>query len=353
MKKYLERELNPLTFAANQTSTLQLPRDYSYDRIFFRLKGTVYRGVGASAGKPKDLSLAHLVRRIEIRKNGREVIKSIDMATLMRINQIMYGTLPKYKQTVYNAIFGSGAAITNQWDDYAAVTTGANAHDFDICAVLDLGMPRASRRNDTLLDSTARGGVSTLDLIITWGAANDVMTAAYGASGTGVAFDLTPTLAIATGEYIDIDSPDDPYTPYSVFKQYGIQKAITATNTKEQIEIGVGNFYRGFVLKTYADDVQSDTILNNITLRSGTDVIKLRSAMALQGDNKLEYGLETWPTGYYFLDLVHDGHLAKMLNTSNLSSLTLELDVTKRGTNCFVEVFPMEVTAAPVVRKAG
>jgi hypothetical protein len=348
MKKLIERELNTLTFAANQTSTLQLPRDYSIDRLTFRLRGTVYRAAGASAGAPKDLSLAQLVRRIEIRKNGREVIKSIDFETLMRFNQLMYGTLPQYKRTVYNAIFGEGAAITTQWDGYAAVTTGANAHDFDFSAFLDFGMPKAVRRNDTLLDTTSRGGVSTLDLIITWGAANDVMTDAYNPAAGGVAFDLNPTLAISTSEYIDINTKDDPYTPYAINKMYGIRKVIAATNPKEQIELGVGNFFRGFLIKSIADGLQVNTMINYITLRSGTDVIKYKAGHGIRWDNKLEAHIETMPDGYYYLEMCKDGHMAKMLDTTNMSSLTLEFDVTHRGTTDIIEVYPIEVVAAPV-----
>ncbi len=342
MKRLIERELGTLTFAAGQTSTLQMPRDYSIDKLMLRLSGTLFRGVGASAGGPKDLSPAQLVKRIEIRRNGRDVLKSIDFETLMRLNSMRYGCVPRYQRRVHS----SGADYTTQWDGYAAVTTGANAMDFDLSAHIDFGMWRSLRRNDTLLDATSRGGVSTLDLIITWGAYNDVMTAAYSISGTGVAADVVPTLSIATSEYIDVDTPDDPYTPYSDNKEYGIRKVITATNPKELIEIGVGNFFRSFVLKTYSDDLQRNDIINYITLRSGTDVIKYRAGQAIRWDNKLECHLETMPEGYYLLELCKDGHLAKMLNTSNLSSLTLELDATHQGTTTVVEVYPVEVVAA-------
>lgn len=352
MKKLIERELGSLTFAANQIATLQLPRDYSLAKLQFRFKGTLYRAAGASAGAPKDLSFAQLIKRIEIRRNGRDVIKALDFETLMRLSQIRYGTLPAYYRTVYNAIFGEGAAVTTQWDGYAAVTSGANAIDFDASAVMDFAMWNSLRENDTLLDATSRGNVSTLDMIVTFGAYNDVMTAAYNPASGGVAADLTPVLYISSTEYIDIDSKDDPYTPYADNKEYGVRKTITASNPKEQIELGVGNFFRSIVIKTYADDVNRNDILNAIVLRSGTDVIKYRTAKALRYDNKVECGLETnMPTGYYLLEFCKDGHLAKMLDTSNMSSLTLELDTTMRGTTCIIEVFPVEVV--PAVKRSA
>ena len=346
MKKLIERELGSLSFAAGQTATLPLPRDYSIDKLHLRLLMTLYRAAGASAGAPKDLSGAQLIKRIEIRRNGRDVLKSIDFETLMRITQFNYGSQPEYRRNVYNATFGEGAAITTQWDAYAAVTTGANAIQFDLSAILDFGMPKSVRRNDTLLDATGRGNVSTLDLIITFGSYNDVMTSAYNPASGGVAADLTPVLYVSSSEYIDVDSKEDPYTPYADNKLYGIRKVISATNPKEQIDLGVGNFYRSILLKTFADDVQVNTIINNVILRSGTDVIKYRAGKALRRDNKLECHLESMPDGYYLLEFVKDGHLAKMLDTSNFSSLMLELDVTKIGTTSIVEVFPVEVVPA-------
>ncbi len=346
MKKLIEREIGSLTFSANQTATLQLPRDYSIDKLQFRFMGTLYRAAGASAGAPKDLSFAQLIKRIEIRRNGRDVLKSIDFETLMRLNQLRYGTQPAYRRTVYNARFGEGAVVTTQWDGYAAVTTGANAIDFDLSAIMDFGMWNAIRRNDTLLDATARGNVSTLDMIVTFGAYNDVMSVAYNPAAGGVAADRVPVLYVSTSEYIDVNSQEDPYTPYSDNKEYGIRKVITATNPKELIELGPGNFFRSIVLKTYSDDGQINDLINAITLRSGTDVIKYRTGKALRWDNKQECGLETMPDGYFLLEFVKDGHLAKMLDTTNMSSLTLELDIVKRGTIDVVEVFPVEVVPA-------
>ncbi len=356
MKKLIERELGILTFAANQTSTIQLPRDYSIDKLSFRLKGTLYRAAGATAGDPKDLSPAQLVKRIEIRKNGREVIKSLDFETLMRLNQIRYGALPLYQRKVHS----SHADYTTQWDAHAAVTTGANAMDFDLQAFIDFGMWNSERRNDTLLDATGRGGVTTLDLVITWGAYNDVMTSAYDPAAGGVAADVTPTLLIGSSEYIDISTADDPYTPYAVNKEYAIQKTITADNPKELIELGVGNFFRSFVIKTVVDDLPSNIVLgddytrdHSITLRSGTDVIKYRYGKSLQEENKLECHIETWPTGYYLLEMCKDGHLAKMLNTSNLSSLTFELDVNQSGTTTTVSVYPVEIVQPAIPARSA
>ncbi len=348
MKKLIERQLGSLTFAAGQTSTLQLPRDYSLDRLSFLLAMTLYRAAGASAGAPKDLSGCQIIKKIEVRKNGRDVLKSIDFETLVRLNQIRYGTQPTYTRTLLTE---NGTAITTQWDAYAAVTTGANAVLFRILGHLDFGMWNSIRRNDTLLDCTARGNTSTLDLVITWGQYDDVMTSAYNPAAGGVAADSVPVVYVSTREYLDIDDASDPYKPYIENREYGLQQTVTATTSKFLVDLGVaGNMFRSFIIKTYADDVQVNTILNNIILRAGTDVYKNVKANQLRFDNKTELGVESMPTGYYLLEMCPDGHLAKAIDTSKLSSLMLELDVTLVGTISKIEVFPVELVA-PVLRQ--
>jgi hypothetical protein len=343
MKRLIERELGSLAFVSNQTATLKLPQDYSYARLNFRLVMRLYRAAGASAGAPKDLSGAQIIKRIDLRRNGREVLKSIDFETLMRLNHLRNGVQPAYSRKVYS----SQADVTTQWDAYAAVTTGANAIDFDIQAFLDFAMWKSARPNDTLLDSTSRGGVSTLDLVITFGAYNDVMTAAYDPASGGVAADVAPTLYVSSHEYIDVSTADDPYTPYADNREYIIEKTLSANNSREVLaELGVGNLFRSFVIKTFSDDVLRNDILNGITLRAGTDVIKFRTAKGIRNENKSYCQLETMPTGYYLLEMCPDGHLAKALNTSNFSSLTLEGDVTKQGTICKIQIIPCELVAA-------
>jgi len=341
-KKLHERELKELTFTAGQVSTLELPRNYSLDRLKFRLTATLYRAAGVSAGAPMDLSGAQLVKKIEVRKNGREVLKAIDFETLMRLCQCRYKTQPTYRRT----IFSSGAEVTTQWDGYAAVTTGANAIVFELVAWLDFGMWNALRRNDCLLDTTWRGGISTLDLVVTWGQYDDVVTSAYDPAAGGVAADVTPVLSVSTEEYIDPDAEPGEYVEN---REYGVRKVITADNPKEQHKFNIGNRFRSFAIKTHSDDVQRNDILNNVKIMSGSDIYKNRKGPALRQENKSDFSLETMPTGYYILEFCKDGHLSRAVNTIGLSDLTCEMDVTKQGTTCIIEIFPVELVRVPAI----
>ena len=343
VKKLHERDLGSLNFTAGQTSTLELPRNYSLDKLKFRLTATLFRAAGATAGAPMDLeSIAQLVDKIEIRKNGREVLKAIDFETLCRLCEMRSGT----PMTNRRIISGSGAAVTTEWDGFVAVTTGANAIEFELVAWLDFGMWNSIRRNDSLLDTTWRGGITTLDLVVTWGQMDDIMTSAYDpVAAPGVEADVAPVLQVSTDEYID---PDAQPGEYIENREYGIRKTVTATDPTFQHRFNIGNRFRSFVIKTHSDDCQRNDILNNVKIMSGSDVYKNRNALQLRQENKGELHLETMPNGYYLLEFCKDGHLARAVNTLGLSDLTCEMDVSLVGTTCIIEIFPVELVHVPV-----
>ena len=317
------RELAQLSFRAGQMDTIDIPRGYSIARLRFRLTGTLSRAAGASAGAGKDLTGAQLVKRLELRKNGREVVKALDFESLMRFNQMRRGTLPEW-------------ALSAVWTGYAV----KSATTFALSASLDNEMWDSIQPMDTLFDSSSRNNIVTLQLAIYWGALSDLMTAAYNPSSGGVTADVTPTLAISVEEYVD---PDALPGEYAENREYSIRQVISATNPKQQIPINIGNWFRQFTVKAYADDVQRNDIVNNIIIRSGSQVFINRAAEALRQENKMTAGLETAIDGYYLVDFCKDGHLTRALPTAPLSELIVELDVTKQGTVCVVEIFPTEI----------
>jgi len=327
-KRMHERELGERTFTAGQMSSYELPRNYSIDRLKFRLTATLSRAAGATAGAPMDVSGAQLIKGIEVIKNGRETLKGLSAETLMRLCEIRYGTPCYY-------------SVTDTWDGYDLQAAIPFIMDF----WLDFGMWNALQRFDTLLDSTWRGGITTLDLQITWGQLDDVMTSAYDPAAGGVTADVTPVVSVATEEYID---PDAEPGEYAENREYGIRKVIAATNPKEQHKFNIGNRFRSFVLKTYSDDVLRSDILNNVKIMTGSDVLKNRAGYALQEENKQAMGLEEIMTGYYLLEFCPDGHLTRAINTLGMSDLTCEMDVTKQGTICVVEIFPVELVKVPI-----
>ena len=327
--KILEREIGTIDYAASQTRTLALPRNYAYRKLYLKLVAQL-DVAAASAGTPKDSCPAQLVQSIEIRANGRDVIKRFDLETLHRLNQLRYGVRP------YVDSLPSGYGVQND------VAVGVHA-------IIDFEMWRAVKPIDTMLDSA---GLATLELIVTFGAGTDVFNDA---------FDGTVNVDNATLYVSSLEAVGVPAGAFFMLnKEYQLRSQVNAASTNHQINLPVGNAFRSFVLKTSSDGDQVNTILNNIQLKAGTEVFKNRRAFLLQCDNRLECGMEVPEVvesagavdhfylehlldGYYLLEFVKDGRLTEMLDTSRLSSLELLLDVNNPGTVDLIDVYPVEV----------
>lgn len=354
--KILEREIGSLEYASNQTRTLQLPRNYAYRKLNLTLIAQVYRAAGATAGGAMDCAPAQLVKNIMIRANGRDVIKNYDFETLHRINQIAHGTRP--------AISAEG------WQGFAAIAVGAHI-TINVSAVIDFEMWRSIRPIDTLLDSA---GLATLEMIVTWGAPNDIMTPLYDPAAGGVVVE-SANLFVSSVEAVGVPAG----TNFMANKEYMIRSQVTATSNRHQIQLPVGNLYRWLILKTHSNGLPTSNILpfgltaqKVITLQAGTEVFKYRIAGCLARDNRLDYGLavpnlltqgaaapidhrltEYALEGYYILEFVKDGRLTECLDTNKLSSLELILDVVLVGTTRdFVDIYPCELIR-PAVEAAA
>lgn len=337
--KILEREIGSITYAQGQTRTLPLPRNYAYRSLQLKLVAQMDRVVGATGGAPKDSCPAQLIQSIMIRANGRDVIKNYDLETLHRLNQLRHGIRPHISFAGFSG--------------YSAVSD----IEMVVHAQIDFAMWRAIRPIDTLLNSA---GLATLDFIVTFGSPDNTMNDAYDPATGGCSVD-SATLYVAAIESVGVPVG----TRFAMNKEYMIRSQVTATSSSHQIQLPVSNLFRSFVLKTHSDGDQVDTILNNIIIKAGTEVFKHRFASFLQMDNRLECGIEVAEVdgsaaavdhyflehlleGYYLLEFVKDGRLTECLDTSQLSSLELILDVNTVGTNDFIDVYPVELIQPPV-----
>ena len=345
--KLLERELGSITFAANQTRTLQLPRNYAYRGLCLKLVCNLTRTTtaGTDISDPCDCAPAQLVQNLQVIANGRDVIKNIDFETLHRANQIRRGVRPYISSLLWAA--GADSA----------------ARDLVIYAYISFEMWRAIHPVDTLFDSA---GLATFDLIVTFGTGMDTMLPAWQARAGAQVTVNSATLYVSALEEVGIPAG----TSFLVSKEYKLRRQVTATSNNFQIDIPVGNAFRSFILKTISDGAPVNTILNNIKIKSGTEVYKNRIASFMQMDNRLfnqlevpsvlaaqgtaqdHYLVENLLEGYYLIEFCPDGFLTQALDTTRLSSLEFELDVTVRGTVDYIEVIPCELIRPPQVAVA-
>lgn len=353
--KILEREIESITYASNQTATIRLPRNYAYRKLCLTLIAEISRAAGATDGQAMDSAPAQLVKNIVIRANGRDVIKNYDMQALHRINQITHGTRPH--------ISADGLK------DYAEIAVDSEV-TASVSAFIDFEMWRAIRPIDTLLDAA---GLATLEMIVTWGSPNDIMDSTYDPAGAGCVVVKSAKLFVSSIESVGVPAG----TAFMTNKEYMIRSQVTAASSRHQIQLPVSNLYRHIILHTHSDGIDTCTILpftlalqNTITLQAGTEVFKYRIAGCLGNDNRLDLGLsvpELHPPaaaidhamieyaleGYYLLEFVKDGRLTECLDTARLSQLDLILDVAKPGTNDFVDVYPCELIRPPEVARAA
>ncbi|KKN24051.1 hypothetical protein LCGC14_0898750 [marine sediment metagenome] len=326
----------------NQISTFSLPRNYALVALEFELVADLTRTIASgTAGGPADSAPAQLVRNLDIIVNGSDTIKHMDFETLHRKNQLQFGTRPR----IY----------AEDWSGYA------NAADkvLKVASRMSFAMPRAIAQVDTLLDTTA---LSSLDLVVTWGAGLDTMNDGWAGNTTPVVSVNDAKLHITAIEYIGVVAG----TNFALWKENWLRKKVVGVDNTFQIKLPFGSNinYRSILLKTHSDGDQVDTIipynglatLNKITLKSGTEVYLYQVGQLLTVQNRLQHAIEVPERtgsaaalnhrlqeltleGYYYIDFCRDGRLSEMLDTSMLSDLELSLEVVNPGSADYVDVY--------------
>jgi len=342
--KLHRRYLGSLTYAVNATRTLEIPRNYALVALDCHLLANLDRVVGASAGDPKDCAPAQLVRNLTVKANGSDTIKSIDMETLHRHNEITYGVRPEINAEV---LLAHGAL-----NDVCP----------DVFARIPFAMPRAIKEVDTLLDTAA---LSSLDLIVTFGAGRDIMDDLYDPAAGDVTIN-NAVLHVTAIEYLGVPAG----SKFMLYNQWVKESQVTATTTRHQIKLPVGNVYRGLLIKTISNGRPVNTIMpysliaqSEITLKSGTEVYVHEIGGILACQNRLEqqiqvpeplHGGAAAPVdhrlteanllGYYYIDFCRDGRLSEALDTRMMSDLELLLNVVSVVPgHDFIEVYADEL----------
>lgn len=318
--KPLKRRLGDLAYTSSgSVSTLQLPRNFNYRSLICRMAGSVIVTGGSGAGAPHVYGAYKAISKVEIIANGRDTIISVAPDMLQLLNTIDYGTVP---------------AFTNPTNDAAAT------YSFNCSFIIPFEVHRSVRPVDTLLPSA---GLSTLDLKVTWGAGADMFTGSV--DFTTAAIQTSTTLSVQSFEEIGV-LPG----AVSVSKMYTISRVLSASaNTNYQVQVSVGNLYRGFLIQTNVGNVMNDTVIDGFSLESGTEVFqKWLSNDEVLDYNKLQYSLETRLVGNHYLDFLDsDGFMSEILDTRGLSNLDLILNLAAVASNLIVVPNEIIIPATP------
>lgn len=314
--KPLKRRLGAVNYiSAGSTSRIELPRNYNYRSLICRIAGSVVVSGGSGAGAVHALAAYKAIRRIEIVVDGRDTLMSVDPAALSIINRADYGCVP---------------SASNPSNDAAATYT------FNASFIIDFQTKRGKNPIDTIFPAA---GLTTFDMVITWGAGADMFTGAV--DFTSAAIQTTSTLAVQTFEEIG----DASKVVGGVKKLFTSDKEITASGSNFQVEIAEGNLIQNLLLHFKDAEVPSDGILNDLSLEAGTEVFqKWLSDDEILDYNKLQFGLETSLSGFMFIDFLDsDGFLSEILDTKGLSDLKFVMNVTKGSGTTRCLSYPTEM----------
>lgn len=311
------RHVGTLAYVANGSRSVDMPRKNLYRNIILELEGSVAitdvttPPVNYTGGAHENAFRA--VKRLELIANGRDTIKSIPMQALAMKNLFMRGVRCLH----------------------VAPGLTAATHPFGGVITVPLASPRAVRQIDTLLNT---GQLSTLELRATFGDYLDMVSTAPTAY-TIATFDAS--LKVGLDETIRLDQRPEAFMTY---KELYVEKQISGATSSFQILLGVGNKYRGFMIECESDGEMVDTILNKVTLKSGTDIYYQQEEDMIRGKNIQDLlGNVEALTGYYYVDFVPEGRLVDSLDASFLSQLEFELDVNAPGTLDYVRIYPDEI----------
>jgi len=309
----LTREVGNKAWVSGGSDTINLPRDYAYVDLMVKLVATWTISGGNTSGTLADNAPAQMLKTIEIRANGRDVLKSLDFTGLVRLTQLRYGTAPN------NTVLANG-------DNQAGTVLYVHA-------IIPFAMWRAVVPFDTLFNAKP---LSTLEALLTFGTTADCFSSAGNRT-----IAATGTVYIASRESVGL--PDNAILP--VNKEATIQSEVTSTATEHKIPLNYAKDlrYRALVMRCLDTGALSNSIINNIRLQSGGVVFYNLSGITTRNRNKLVYAVETMPTGYYAIDFCEDGRLKDSLDTSGLSSLDLILDVTVGSGTTYVKVYTTEI----------
>lgn len=309
------RMVGTIAYVASGSQSLDMPRKNLYRNIILEVEGSV--NVTDITTPPVNFTGgAHgcafrAIKRLELIANGRDTIKSIPLQALAMKNLFMKGVRCQFVDPLLTVA----------------------VHLFGGTVTIPLASPRAVRQIDTLLNS---GQLSTLELRATFGTYLDMVSTAPTAY-TG----FTCPIKVGLDETIRLDQRPEAFMTY---KEMYVEKQIAGATSAFQILMGVGNKYRGFMIEAESDGEMVDTIINKITLKSGTDIYFQQEAKPLRGKNVQDFlgNVETM-TGYYYVNFVPEGRLVDSLDASFLSQLEFELDVNAPGTLDYVRIYPDEI----------
>jgi hypothetical protein len=335
---------------AGQVSVLDLPRDSVMKGLSLMWTLVLTTATTAGSGTLNAWDGLAAIRRLEIVADGALTLWSIDPIDLAILDNLWYGTSLEYTNL---AIPSTGTSGTMQYALY-----------------IPFALPFSKDPNLTLLNAAA---LTSLQLKVTWGAIADLVQTVANTT-INVASVVTPETHEITGL--------TPESIFSAFKVSQLQQDITATTSRQRVQLARGNLMKMLMLRsrilTNGIGASSEGLLNQVDIESSelnrgtflhrriratdTDATG-RQGFHIRNDAKRLYSYydgalisaataQISLAGVYPIEFSEDGQNSSMIRTQPYSSFDAYLNVVNTGTSPTHIITQCEVLPAVVPSRA-
>jgi hypothetical protein len=294
------RPQNTIEYAANAPKSVNLHLGRQYRNLLLWLSGTL--NVTVAAASVVEDSPFSLIKKIELMVNGNVPVKTISGKAALERTAIRNRVLPSFVQT----------------------GTGVAAHPFSALLELPLWLPEAGLAMDaSLLDATARGGVTGTTLEVTWGDQTDLVT------GGTKAFTVNPTVQVVSHDLAR--KPGDPIPRTAIHRERTIVQTVAASNQELKIDLKSGDTRRILSATVIAREaaVRSNAIVNSLRVASDTETrYQVNDEAFHRAITDLFIERDTNRAGVYHVDIAPRNLIGHSAEMSAVSEYNLFGDVT-------------------------
>lgn len=300
----VRRRVGTVPITAGGFATIDLPRGYDYESLFFRLSAQLNVTVAATSVRAE--APCQLIQRIDIVADGKTNLWSAPF---------WFASLGSFDRPMIES--GARAVTPPTAASVATYTVEAlGSVDF---ATVDGVRPK---------DSNFRtAGLSLFQARFQFGQAADCFV------GGTVAFTGSPVVEVWTSELVEVPDQSGALPPVPFLRKVSFQDiAFASSNTAAEVRLPAGNLLRSVLIRTDGSTTAGEpavNILNRATLQSGVDVRVDLTGPQLRAQNNMDYGALT--AGYYVLDVCALGdvnnRLAELFDVTKQAEPKVILDV--------------------------
>lgn len=282
MKQYrILRKIKTIALTAGGIDSIDLPRDYDYETLFLRVSGAVNVTVAGAAVRPE--APTQMIRTVEIVTDGKNTLYKAPF------------WFPVLANTDRPLAQSGARAVT------PPTAASIASYNVEALGVIDFATIKGVRPKDSAFRS---GGLSTFQLNVAFGAANDLFT------GTPTAAFVGCTLEVFAQQIVEL--PDRVTgkitTPFAMKRVSFSEQSLPSSNGQLEMRLPSGNLIRSVFVRPSVSSDPSIAVLNNAILQSGVDVRLNLTGPQIRHKNSADNGQVT--TGYYSLDLTARGGAA-------------------------------------------